>query len=235
MARRTVESHGAFLLPHLRPAGRVLDLGCGPGTITAGLAARLSHGSVLGVDMNPAQIARARALACERGLSNVAFEVRSAAALALPDASFDLIFAHAVFEHLAAPVTVLRELRAALKSGGLMALRSPDWGGFVVYPECGGLAAALSAYEDLQKGNGGDLRAGRRLGGWLEEAGFASVRRSASYEFYDDVDLIASYFADQLAAADKAEAATTWRAWARLPGAMFAQAWFEAIAVRPVG
>src|SRR4051812_14282356 len=75
MARRSAESHAAFLLPHLRPHWRILDVGCGPGTITVGLAERVPGGSVLGLDLHSGQVAQARALADQRGLANAEFAV----------------------------------------------------------------------------------------------------------------------------------------------------------------
>jgi SAM-dependent methyltransferase len=229
MARRSARSHAAFLLPHLQAHWRVLDLGCGPGTITADLAALVTAGSAVGVDMNAAQVARAEALARQRGLDNVSFAVMSLGGLTLPPESFDLIFAHAVFEHLAAPGAALVELRALLRPGGMIALRSPEWGGFVLHPQAPDLPRAMAAYEALQRANGGDLRAGRQLGGWLSDAGFVGIERSASYEIYDDASFIAGYLADQLEAAGQREQGAILRGWARLPGATFAQAWFEAI------
>src|SRR6185436_19717717 len=90
MARRSAESHAAFVLPHLRPDWRVLDLGCGPGTITTDLAARMPRGGVVGIDLNAGQIAHARELARARGIANVEFKVMSLESLALPVESFDL-------------------------------------------------------------------------------------------------------------------------------------------------
>lgn len=229
MARRTVETHGAFVLPHLRPDWRILDLGCGPGTITLGLAARVPHGSVLGLDMNAGQIERARSLARERGVPNVSFEVGTVETVTLPAGGFDLVFAHAVLEHLGAPVDLLRRLRGCLRPGGLVALRSPEWGGFVLEPSSREVESAMTAYERLQQGNGGNLRAGRKLAAWLGQAGFGRVLRSASYEIYADPALIATYLAAQLEAAGHADAGAALRAWGAQPGAMFAQAWFEAI------
>jgi ubiquinone/menaquinone biosynthesis C-methylase UbiE len=235
MARRSAATHAGFVLPHIRPDARILDLGCGPGTITLDLAARVSRGSVLGVDLHPGQVNQARERAQERGVTNVVFEVGSVESVTLPARSFDVVFAHALFEHLTAPVDVLRRVSTFLRPGGLMAMRSPDWGGFVVHPDADGLEPALEAYEQLQKCNGGDLRAGRKLGAWLEAAGFDDVVRSASYQIYEDTKLIATYLASQLEAAGQVEPGKVLRTWAALPGAMFAQAWFEAIGRKPLG
>ena len=48
-AERTADSHAAFLLPHLRPGMALLDLGCGPGSITVGLAAAVAPGPTTGM------------------------------------------------------------------------------------------------------------------------------------------------------------------------------------------
>ena len=230
MARRTAETHAAFILPRLQPSWRILDVGCGPGSITVGLATRVPDGEVLGCDVNAGQLEAARTLARERAVKNVRFEVGALdGAARRAGGGCDLVFAHAVFEHLAAPEEALRTLRGCLHPGGLIALRSPDWGGFVVEPYDDAIAAALAAYERLQQGNGGDTRAGRKLARWLAATGFTPIERSASYEIYDDPVLIGDYLAAQLAAAGELAAAATLRAWARQPGALFAQAWFEAI------
>jgi SAM-dependent methyltransferase len=232
MARRSVDSHAAFVLPHLRPSDRVLDVGCGPGTITIGLAARVPEGSVLGLDLNAGQVECARILADERGCANASFEVGAIESVNLPEASFDLVFAHAVFEHLSAPVAALRRIRRWLRPGGRVALRSPEWGGLVVHPGGPEVDRATEAYAALQRGNGGNLRAGRELGFWLAEAGFELHARSASYQIYEEPALIAFYLAEQLEAKGAAQEGATLRRWAQAPHALFAQAWFEAIGVK---
>src|SRR5256885_15280278 len=160
MARRTAQTHAAFILPQLRSAWRILDLGCGPGTITIGLAERVPQGSVLGMDFNPQQIANAQTRARQRGLTNTDFIVGSLETPDFPDETFDLVFAHAVFAHLADPIAALRRLRRCVRPGGLIALRSPEWGGLVVHPGGAEMDRALAAYEALPRGNGGQPRRG---------------------------------------------------------------------------
>src|SRR5438552_1886147 len=77
MAQRSFESHGAFFASRLRRGLRVLDCGCGPGSITWGLAARVAPAEVIGVDLGESQIARAIADAAARGLANVRFAAAS--------------------------------------------------------------------------------------------------------------------------------------------------------------
>jgi ubiquinone/menaquinone biosynthesis C-methylase UbiE len=94
MGQRTAAQNADFFLPHLRPGMRLLDAGCGQGSITIGLADAVAPGEVVGLDRDPEQVERARALAAERGVTNVRFEVGDAYALPFPDASFDAVFAH---------------------------------------------------------------------------------------------------------------------------------------------
>src|SRR5499426_4328635 len=98
-ARRTAEEAAAFLLPELRPGMRLLDVGCGPGSITRGLAERVTPGEVVGLDLSRETLAAARQDAATRGLANLRYEEGSVYRLAYPDASFDVAYAHQVFQH----------------------------------------------------------------------------------------------------------------------------------------
>lgn len=57
---RTAETDAAFLLPHIQPHFRILDVGCGPGTISAGLAKYVPEGKVVAIDMSPQALEQAR-------------------------------------------------------------------------------------------------------------------------------------------------------------------------------
>jgi SAM-dependent methyltransferase len=123
MSQRSVTADAAFVLPHLRPGMRVLDCGAGPGTITCGLADVVAPGEVIGIDFSPVQVERARALASERSVANVRFEVGDIHRLPFADASFDVAFANAVLMHLRDPVAALREMRRVVRPGGIVAAR----------------------------------------------------------------------------------------------------------------
>eukprot|EP01031_Cornospumella_fuschlensis_P049706 gene49706-60847_t len=183
MSRRTAGTHAAFALPFFLPGMRILDCACGPGSITLGIAEKVMLGSVVGIDMGGAQLVDARERARRLGV-RAEFQEANVYELPFQASSFDGVFSHALFEHLAAPQEALKELYRVLKPGGFIALRSPDWGGFVLQPLDPDLAQTLVAYQDLQRASGGDVYAGRKLPAWLAEAGFKYVVPSASYEIY---------------------------------------------------
>jgi ubiquinone/menaquinone biosynthesis C-methylase UbiE len=120
-ARRTGQV-AAFLAPHLRAGMRLLDCGCGPGSITVDLAQAVAPGEVIGIDLREDALAQGRALARERGIANVTFQTASVYQLPYPDGSFDAAFACAVLQHLAAPLAALKEMRRVLKPGGVIGL-----------------------------------------------------------------------------------------------------------------
>jgi len=233
VSRRTLESHGAFFLAHLEPGMQVLDVGCGPGSITVGIASRIGNGRVIGVDMSESQVRLAERTAAERRVPNASFRTGNAYDLPFGDAQFDALFSHALLEHLTEPVRAMRECLRVLKPGGVLAVAAPDWGGFLYGPPSAELDAAVNAFEALQIGNGGDVTIGRKLSQFAAEAGFEGVTQRAHYENFDPVSIIADLLAAKLDAAGQAAHARTLRAWQRTPLAMFAEAWVTCVGYRP--
>ncbi len=177
---RTVENSAAYLAPHLDAGAAVLDVGSGPGTITIDLARRVRPGLVIGIDNAAEVVARAAGLAESERVGNIEFRVGDAYALEFDDASFDIVHAHQVLQHLARPIDALREFRRVLKPGGLLAVRDVDYGGVIWSPASAGLARWLELYHEVAAGNGGDPDAGRHLKRWVREAGYADIEASAS-------------------------------------------------------
>src|SRR5215475_10051200 len=131
---RTAENSAGYLLPRLRPGMSLLDVGCGPGTITVDLARRLAPGRVTAVEVKLDALALAKAHAAEVHQDNVEFIVADVHALDLPDDSFDVVHAHQVLQHVADPVRALTEMRRVCRPGGVVAARDGDYGGFVWFP-----------------------------------------------------------------------------------------------------
>ncbi|TQM67904.1 ubiquinone/menaquinone biosynthesis C-methylase UbiE [Actinomadura hallensis] len=175
---RTVDNSAAYLAGHLRPGMSVLDVGCGPGTITAGLAERVAPGRVVAADAAETVLDEARANTA--GLDNVEFAVADVHALDFPDGTFDVVHAHQVLQHVADPVGALREMRRVTRPGGIVAARDVDFGTVVWYPEPPEMAPWVPIYYAVARGNGGEPDAGRRLVSWARSAGFTDVTASSS-------------------------------------------------------
>jgi SAM-dependent methyltransferase len=187
---RTAENSAAYLLPHLRPGLSLLDVGCGPGTITVDLAARIAGdaygagrvapGRVTAVEVSADALELARAYAAERGRDTIDFVVADVNALGLPDGAFDVVHAHQVLQHLADPVRALSEMRRVCRPGGVVAARDGDYAGFTWYPRLPELDEWLLLVRRAMRANGGEPDAGRRLLAWARAAGFSEVTASAS-------------------------------------------------------
>lgn len=232
MAKRSLESHGEFFLPYLTPGDSVLDCGCGPGSITLGIAARVSPGKVVGFDFVESQIERATSRVQQGGVTNVSFQTADCYRLPCADYSFDRVFCHALMEHLTDPVRALREFHRVLKPGGVVGVCSPDWNGLLVAPPSQELTTALDAYADLQDRRGGDLRVGHTLGEKLATAGFVNVQMSARYECYPSLQFIGEYLAFQLEREGHSDSGRLIREWSQNSDGLFAQAWVSALATK---
>jgi ubiquinone/menaquinone biosynthesis C-methylase UbiE len=145
---RTAENSAGYLLGRLEPGMRVLDVGCGPGTITVDLAARLPGGHVTGIDAAGDVLAEAQAEADRRGQANVRFETGDVYRLAFEDGTFDVVHAHQVLQHLSDPVGALAEMRRVCRPGGLVAARDADYGGMFWFPADPELAEWQALYQN---------------------------------------------------------------------------------------
>jgi SAM-dependent methyltransferase len=177
---RTAENSAAYLLGHLRPGMSLLDVGCGPGTLTADLAARVAPGTVTALEVTEEALALARAEAAARRRSNVTFATGDVHALDLPDDRFDAVHAHQVLQHLADPVQALRELRRVCRPGGIVAARDSDYAAFTWFPALPELDEWLALYQRVARAAGGEPNAGRRLLSWARAAGFTDLTASSS-------------------------------------------------------
>lgn len=247
---RTVENSAAYLIPSLRPGLDLLDVGCGPGTITVDLAARVAPGRVLGIDVSADPLAEARS-AAERAGVPVTFEVGDVYALAAPDDSFDVVHAHQVLQHLPDPVAALRAMAGLAVPGGLVAVRDADYASMTWWPAEPGLDRWMALYHDVTAHNGAEADAGRRLLAWATEAGLDDpVYTTSTWTFATAEDrdwwgglwadrVVASAFAEQAVAYgfagedELARLAAAWRSWAADPAAVFVIVHGEVIARAP--
>lgn len=185
--RRTAADSAAYLTPHLKPDMTLLDVGCGPGTITADLAGLVAH--VTAVEMSDDALDLARMELDRQGITGAEMVVSDIHALEFADDSFDVVHAHQVLQHVADPVRALREMTRVCRPGGIVAARDADYGTFTWYPATPELDEWLSLYKDIARANGGEPDAGRHLRAWAHAAGLDDVTTTAStWCFTSDTD-----------------------------------------------
>jgi ubiquinone/menaquinone biosynthesis C-methylase UbiE len=183
-ASRTAENSAAFVIPHLTAGVSVLDVGCGPGSITCDFADLVAPAQVIGLDRSADVVAHAAELAAGRGVENVEFRTGNIYDLDFPDESFDLVHAHQVLQHLTDPVAALREMRRVAKPGAIVAVRDADFHGMSWYPEVPELDDWMELYQKIARRNGAEPDAGRRLVSWAQQAGFTEVAPTSSNWLY---------------------------------------------------
>ncbi len=246
---RTAENSAAYLLASLRPGMRLLDVGCGPGTLTADLAARVAPGATLGIDLSPSVIAEATEAAADT--PGLTFAVADLHAVDPPSGGFDVVHAHQVLQHVEDPVAALRAMGSLLAPDGLVAARDADYSAMTWWPEEPALDRWLEIYRAVTKRNGAECDAGRRLLHWAHDAGFEQVDfTSSTWTYSTTADLAwwcdlwaervtSTRLAEQavtfaVSTADElAEIATGWRSWGQRADAVFIVPHGEIVARRP--
>lgn len=215
---------------------RVLDLGCGPGSITVGLDEAVGpEGVAVGVDLDrgPAAVPLARA------------DIHQ---LPFPDSSFDAVFSSAVLQHVADPLAVLVDARRVCRRGAVIGVADADWGGMLIAPSDPLIDRGQQILEALRPNTSPYV--GRTLRGLLHEAGFVDATVSASGRggggpsteqegdfqaaMFDAPEVVDYTVEQQVGSRDEMAAiADAWRRWGRSPGAVIARHWFEATARVP--
>lgn len=237
-ARRTAANSCGYLLPHLGPGTTLLDVGFGPGTITADLAEIVAPGQLVGVERAETALAAAQQVVDERRLGNVELRVADAYALPFADDSFDVVHCHQVLQHVADPAAVLREMARVAKR--VVAAREADYAAMHWWPENAGMEAWLEAYRSTARAGGGEPDAGRRLRTWALAAGLDPARSTVTtttwtYADAESTDWWGNSQADRvqhsefrqrllehgLGDAEIEAMAAGWREWAAQPDASF--------------
>jgi SAM-dependent methyltransferase len=241
---RTLDNSAAHLIPYLADGQDVLDVGCGPATITIDLARRYPDSRVLGIDPATAVIDGVTDLP-----DNCEVRVGDLFDGSLPDDAFDVVHAHQVLQHLDDPVAALREMRRVCRPGGVIAVRDADYAAMTWAPADPLLDRWLDAYRTVHRTNGHEPDAGRHLLGWALQAGFTDVTPSASawcFATRADRSWWADTWADRVTAAesllsqhlraaghgdaDLAAMAQAWRQWATKDHGWFAVLHGEVVA-----
>lgn len=236
---RTAQNSAGYLRDRLEPGATLLDIGCGPGTITVDLAELVAPAHAVGIDSSADVVATAEASARARGVENVTFTVGNAYALPFDDGAFDVVHAHQVLQHLGDPVAGLRQMRRVTRPGGLIAARDVDYQTMTWYPAEPMLEEWARLYQAVARSNNTEPNAGRALLAWAHAAGLGEVEASAStWCFATPAErawwggmwaerVTRSAFAQQaldrgLATPDQLERiAAAWRTWAASPDGWF--------------
>jgi SAM-dependent methyltransferase len=230
---------------------RLLDCGCGPGSITADLAAIVAPGEVVGIDLDPAQLDLARQHVEMKGISNARFEQGDVRQLPFENASFDAVFVHGVIEYLPDPVQAFSEIGRVLKDSGVLGARHSDWGAFLFAPASPIASRFFALFQQYMRYCGGDPEFGRHQVATLRAAGFTRIRPSASCDCWttdaDSTRFVANFLATyslsaefagplvKLNLASEAELqaiSDELRRWGENPDAFAAEPWGEAVAWR---
>ena len=251
LRRYTAEASAAYLLPYLRPGLRVLDFGCGPGTISVGLAKAVAPGELHGVDMEESQIELARAVAAAYGRDNTIFHAGDVTNMPFEDDFFDVAHRHNVLMHIPDTGAVLAEVKRVLKPGGIIGCREMIRGSCFTHPDFGVIGKAWDMFQDLLQADDGHPQMGKELKGHALASGFENVRMINSFIIYSapaDVAFIYGFATQWFLSPEITEAAIKYGAatpdlcaqvgaaydrWKEHPGALCALAFGNLVANKP--
>ena len=252
LRRYTAEASAAYLLPYLRPGLRVLDFGCGPGTVSVGLARAVAPGELHGVDMESSQIELAKNVAEAGGQDNTTFHVADVTEMPFEAGFFDVAHCHNVLMHVPDTRAVLTEVRRVLKPGGIIACREMISASSFTHPDFGVIRKAWDMFEDLLAADDGHPQIGKDLKNHVLEAGFENINVTASFDIYstpEDVEFIFGLANQWFLSPEITEAAIKYGAstqelcdqiadayerWKDHPGAVCGVAFGEAVANKPL-
>ena len=215
LTRRTAETNAAYLLPYLRPGLRVLDFGCGPGSISVGLAKAVEPGEMHGVDMEETQIELARSVAEASGCENAIFHVADATSLPFEDGFFDVAHCHSVLSYIPDTRAALSEAKRVLKPGGVIGCREFISDSSFIYPSFGILQNTWRIFEDLLAADDGHPDMGKEMKGYMQEAGFTDIQATASFDVYsapEDLAFVYDFFKQWFLSPEITEAAIKYAA-----------------------
>jgi len=160
----------------VRRGARVLDLGCGPGLVSAELAARVGNrGVVLAVDESAAWIAHLERQIALHGWTQVRTRCARLQELELEPGRYDVIFARWVFSFVPDPGPLVERLGRALVPGGRFVIQDYNHEGVSLFPESEGFRAVVRATRELYRRAGGDTWVAARTPGLFRRAGLELV------------------------------------------------------------
>ncbi len=229
----------------------LLDVGCGPGSITLGLAQVVAPGHVTGINHDWEHLEAAKARAAKQGATNMTFQLGDAFALPFEEGTVDAAFENNMFTHLAQnSIQAASDVYRVLKPGGFLAARDVDasavvWGNFTEP-----LRELDRLFIAWHQSRGSDITLGKRLPTILREAGFTNTIKRVSADTKGDPeatrshaditislldgpfgrDIVDNGWADQYTVEQLKESI---REWGEHPDAFFANVHVEVIGWKP--
>lgn len=214
--QRTAANSCAYFLPLLNKDMSLLDVGCGPGTISADLAEHVRE--VVGLDIAP----------ISRSVSAKNLRFCQADIQDYEDGPFDVVHAHQVLQHLSDPVAALKKMGELATQ--FLAIREADYQAMVWYPESRGMDLWRELYIERARGLGGEPNAGRYLKAWAHEAGFKDFEITTSTwtyatpaetKWWGDSQARRMRESQWVEMGHVEEIASAWEEWGRHPDAYF--------------
>ena len=247
----TAEANVPLLLPYVRPGLRVLDFGCGLGSVSVGLAKAAAPGEMHGVGENPTNVEEARDRARAAGQDNAVFHLTNLTSLPFEDDFFDVVNSHNILMYIPDTRAALAEVKRVLKPGGIIGCRELICYASFIHPNLGVMQEVWEVFADLVAFDEGHPYMVKDLKNVIPDAGFENIRVGAAFETYSTPkqiafmhSLITGWFLSpehmEIGAKYGTSTPQIWERlgaaanrWKDAPDAIFGFAWGESVANKP--
>jgi SAM-dependent methyltransferase len=174
-----------FGLASKKPSLKVLDIGCGSGSLTVDFGIALPSASITGIDVCSAVLSSAKVFAQHQSVPNVQFQQADAHHLPFPDGSFDVVHVHQALAHFSDRKKAIKEMLRVTRKGGIVCMKEGDLTTARFWPEDKVLEECFDVIREVHGLDGGAVDAGMRLRSWVREAGVGrrKVKGSCSAVF----------------------------------------------------
>jgi SAM-dependent methyltransferase len=189
LRRQAVElrAQGAALLDRVgvRPGHATIDLGCGPHGIIDLLSERVGpEGRVVGLELDPANVALARSFASDQGLANVEIIEGDARRTGLATSAFDVVHARTLLINIPDPAAVVSEMVRLVRPGGWVTSQEPDMAVQIAHPPNAAWDRLHEIFCASFRADGADPFIGRRTAQLLRDGGLTDVGVEARVDLY---------------------------------------------------
>ncbi len=175
-------THADFMIVHLKPGMRLLDVGCGTGSITVGLAGYISPGDVIGIDSGEAEINTAVESAKDLGLINVKFQIADPTSLPFVENEFDAVFAGSAIEFIPDATAAIDQIARVLKPGGVVGLSGGTPSRHIALPDEPFIHRYREIHRAVRVSRGEHPEMGIEQIGLLRSAGFVELDITGTFE-----------------------------------------------------